>query len=77
MDQRTINIFETDKGWRIVGPATPGGATEVRDRATAVKALRFIKKQDLQAGKNTMTVINWHPRTWVGQVVVKALQEQQ
>lgn len=67
---REINIVETPAGWLWRERGTK--------RRAAADMQRFIKrdtKKTVQPHECLITVINWHPKTRVGFMVVEALTD--
>ena len=70
--QRTIDIHQTDSGWRLLDRHYGKDRTYKTARAAQMAAERQAKKEAQQGLSNVLT-ITWHYTNIVGKTVIEAL----
>lgn len=78
LSTRTVEIFENPEAWYVIEDR--GDDRELLGRyGSGGEALAAVRDEDAvfvdEVGDSRATTIHWHPRTWLGQMVVEALQE--
>lgn len=69
---RTITIVEKSAAWHAADEQ--GNHTQHATAADALASIRAADRLAAEAGRSTVTTIEWWPSTAIGRMVVRALQ---